>query len=321
MSDGLRTKIDEVLSPLLAGRNSALVLGFPNHSNVGDSAIWLGEMAYLARKGIRVLATATNRAYDAKALKRACPDGIVLCHGGGNFGDLWKRHQDLRLRVLQDFADRAVLLFPNTFFFRDARYLERSKRAFEAHGNVTLLARDRESHDRMRAHFSVPVLLCPDLAHWAELGPREGEPVQDLLYLRRSDREAREETLSIASTDWLSLPRTLVEETFNVPLKLAQWADRMGADQYQRRMVSLLSHRARLAVGRGRRLLSRGKVLISDRLHAGLLADALRIPHVALDNSYGKVHGYYGTWGLPPGCQLARSPQEALSLARKLLAG
>ena len=56
----------QVLDAVLPAGKLALV-DFPDHSNVGDSAIWLGEMAYL-RKARRL------PAYDPEALA----DGLLM---------------------------------------------------------------------------------------------------------------------------------------------------------------------------------------------------------------------------------------------------
>ena len=53
---------------------------------------------------------------------------------------------------------------------------------------------------------------------------------------------------------------------------------------------------ARRRLGRGSRLLSRGRVVVSDRLHGHILCLLLGIPHMVLDNSYGKVRGQFEAW-------------------------
>ncbi|WP_276524270.1 polysaccharide pyruvyl transferase family protein, partial [Enterobacter hormaechei] len=47
--------------------------------------------------------------------------------------------------------------------------------------------------------------------------------------------------------------------------------------------------RARRRVERGLRLLSRGERIVTDRLHGHILSLLLGIPHVVLDNDYGKL--------------------------------
>lgn len=60
--------------------------------------------------------------------------------------------------------------------------------------------------------------------------------------------------------------------------------------------------------------------MITDRLHGHILCLLLGLPHVLLDNTYGKLKDFYDTW--TKGCALAiwaNSPGEALERARPLL--
>ena len=49
----LREEVDRVLGPLVAGARRVALLDYPNFPNVGDSAIWLGQNAWLRRAGLR----------------------------------------------------------------------------------------------------------------------------------------------------------------------------------------------------------------------------------------------------------------------------
>ena len=72
---------------------------------------------------------------------------------------------------------------------------------------------------------------------------------------------------------------------------------------------------------RGCSLMASARVVVTDRLHAHILCVLLGVPHVLLDNSYGKVRGFYEAWTSE--CSFARwadSADEALIEARALLA-
>src|SRR3546814_20075026 len=85
-----------VLNAVLPAGKLALV-DFPDHSNVGDSAIWLGEMAYL-RKNNRLPAYHSAIAdFDDEACRAAIGDGPLLITGGGNMGTRWPKHEALLL--------------------------------------------------------------------------------------------------------------------------------------------------------------------------------------------------------------------------------
>src|SRR3546814_7617772 len=59
----LQARLDESLAPLLGDGPVALV-DYPDHANVGDSAIWLGETTYLRRRGLTPVYVSTIRAHD-----------------------------------------------------------------------------------------------------------------------------------------------------------------------------------------------------------------------------------------------------------------
>ncbi len=82
-------------------------------------------------------------------------------------------------------------------------------------------------------------------------------------------------------------------------------AQRSSMDRFSLGMVHLAVHQVS-----GRRL------VITDRLHAVILASLLGIPALALDNSTGKVHGFLRTWGswIP-----TAQPVSATDLPQRLL--
>jgi hypothetical protein len=100
--ESLRTAIDDILGPILAGTRRVALLDFPTHANVGDSAIWLGTLAYLREKGKVVCYSCDHDTYSRDTLAERLDDGIILLSGGGNFGDIWKQPQRLREQVVRE---------------------------------------------------------------------------------------------------------------------------------------------------------------------------------------------------------------------------
>jgi len=75
-------------------------------------------------------------------------------------------------------------------------------------------------------------------------------------------------------------------------------------------------------VDRGCRILARGRVVVTDRLHGHLLSVLQGIPHVVLDNSYGKLSRFIGAWSHGSALvKLASSPDEAHAMARTMPGG
>jgi pyruvyl transferase EpsO len=88
-------------------------------------------------------------------------------------------------------------------------------------------------------------------------------------------------------------------------------------------LVQAYNQVARLRLSQGCRTLAAARCVVTDRLHGHILSVLLGIPHVVLDNNYGKVRSFYDTW--TKGCDLvdwAESPADAAGrLATRGLAG
>jgi pyruvyl transferase EpsO len=76
---------------------------------------------------------------------------------------------------------------------------------------------------------------------------------------------------------------------------------------------------AKILLRKGIALVSSVRVVVSDRLHAVIVSTLLGVPRVALDNSYGKVHGFMRTWfDGDPDTALATTVDEARAMADRL---
>jgi pyruvyl transferase EpsO len=316
--------IDRVLRPLLPPGTSCALLDFPNHANVGDSAIWLGETEWLRRNGVSVVFACDMEHYSPERLAARLGGGVILLHGGGNLGDFWVAHQQFREQVIQDFPDNPIVQLPQTIHFLDAWGVGEARRVFNAHRNLTLLCRDGRSLNFARRDFGVASTLCPDLAFALGSRPRAARPSVDVLWLARTDAESLALPLpgtgdGVERTDWLDEPATSLRERY---LSLCREPGRgSGADASADALVATCDDLARERLDRGCSILSRGRAVVTDRLHGHVLCLLLGIPHVLLDNNYGKVRGFHETWTRECGLGVwAEGPAEALARARQLAA-
>ncbi len=317
-------KIDEVLGPLLPPGTPYALLDFPNHANVGDSAIWLGEKEWLRKEGLRLVYACDVATYSRHRLAARLGDGVILLHGGGNLGDFWVEHQQFREQVLQDFPDHKIIQLPQTIYFMDEWGVGEARRVFNAHRNLTLLCRDQTSLDFARKQFAAPSLLCPDMAF--ALGPleRTGPPAKDILWLGRTDAESAALPVpalgaNVERTDWLEEEPTPVRERNQA---LSSQVERDPPD-WPSVLLPLIETYDLLAAERLRRgcqLLSKGRVVVTDRLHGHILCLLLGIPHVLLDNVYGKLGTFSETWTQDcPIFRVAGSATAALHLAEEFV--
>ena len=315
----LRERTLATLGPILAGARRCALVDFPDHLNVGDSAIWLGAVAVLHHLGIDIRYRCDTSAYDPVRLRKSLGDGIIIINGGGNFGDVWKRHQRLREAVIRDFPDVPNIQRPQTLNFGNRDTLDDARRILDAHRRLTLIVRDEVSLEFVKTHFQATSVLCPDMAF--SLGPlrRPTAPRADVLWLRRADHEAAAEQPATppAGTivcDWLDGPMPLWR-------RARRKLDRGHSSWLSRRaLAAAYEGQARSRLKVGCRLLAQGRVVVTDRLHAHILCLLLDIPHVVLDNSYGKLRRVSGTWtAAAPRVRWAESSADTWDAAAELL--
>lgn len=281
----LSRTIDDTVGTLISDGPLALV-DFPGYGNVGDHAVWLGARACLKRRDRPLTYVCSEDSYDRRALGRAVGAGTIVLSGGGNFGDLYPRHQRLREQILDDFPLNRVVQLPQSIEYRDAGAARRTREVLDRHPDFTLLVREERSAAKAAEFFpSTPCLLCPDMSLALGTLDRPVAPTVDLLVLRRRDAEAAAGVHATPQAiDWR---RSAVLAGLSLAVRSA--APRFAKD-------ALLGTISRSYLRRGCRTLARGRRIVTDRLHAHLLALAMGIPHVLCDNSYGKVRSVFETW-------------------------
>lgn len=313
-----RNKLTAAIRPLIEPGQPYALLDFPNHWNVGDSAIWAGEERLLSElSGQPPAYVATTDDFDDAACREAIGGGTIFLHGGGNFGDIYHRHQAFREHMLSRFCDARIVILPQTIKYRDEKKAAHAAAAIKAHPDAHLFVRDQASLNFAEARFDCPVALVPDTAF--ALGPLERTGATDcavLLHMRRDvERVERDLTplsamTDVVQSDWHKEPR-LLGRWVSARAELAGLLARQSpADRRVARMHALAAAR----VARGLALLSSAKRVVTDRLHGHILCTLLDVPHVALDNDYGKVHAYVAAWDADyEGVSLASSAQEAVA--------
>jgi exopolysaccharide biosynthesis predicted pyruvyltransferase EpsI len=327
LAEDQRNALLSELRSLISFGSSYALVDFPDYSNVGDSAIWLGQLKLLKEvTGENPSYVSTWKNFRSSDLVSSCPDGPILIAGGGNFGDLWPWHQRLREKLWAEHRDRRIIQMPQSIFFNDYSNVSRCAASVESHGNFVLLVRDERSFEFASSSLSCSVRLIPDAA--LGLGPLTRPVLADrsVVLLLRTDSEQMDYDRSPLSEledswlgDWLDEPRRL-SLRLSARERIKQAFKRCSGDFNMRSEVYRMLAEHRLA--RGIRILSHGRRVVTDRLHAHILSFLLGIPHVALDNNYGKLSGYVSSWHSgSASIATARSAREAIEKLKGLPSG
>lgn len=288
----LQDKIHDNLKDLVSRDAPLAILDFPDIRNCGDSAIWLGEMAYLRdRFAKRPAYVCRTKDFSAEEMTRRVPEGPIFIHGGGNFGDIWVSHQDFRERILEQFPNRQIVQFPQSIHYNSTDRLEQSARVIEKHRNFVLLVRDEESFDLARKQFQCEVRLCPDMAF--AIGKLPPRPAQlPVLAMLREDAEkvsrGHSDALNgIPVEDWITESRRKVKVAKALGAASAYLS--LKSDELALRKLDAAAHNR---FERGISQIARGKAIVTDRLHVHICSLLLGRPHAVLDNSYGKIRRF-----------------------------
>jgi len=262
---------------------------FPDYANVGDSAIYLGELDLISRMGVNIrdvhsLAT-FSRNYESVSTH-------VLFQGGGNLGGLYPNFDAFRLMVLDNLSsDHKFLVLPQSISKSDDTIMS-GYQLIAQKKEVTFLARDH-STAKILGSWGLRHRLAPDAAHF--LGPIEcPAPVRKYVVLKRTDDESAVIDKLEKTEDWLT-------EGFRAELgtklrSLGRFSTRLARTMALSKEKSFDIASSRL--DRGVLQLSRGETIVTDRLHAMIIGLQMGRQVIAIDNSHKKLSNYASTWEL-----------------------
>ncbi|ABS63530.1 polysaccharide pyruvyl transferase [Parvibaculum lavamentivorans DS-1] len=298
----LAARHDEIAG-LVPGDRRIAYLDYPLGKNVGDLLIMLGTLKFFERHGLKVRLSRTLKNTPPRGRLPIGEGDTIVLQGGGNFGDLYPHIQNYRERIIEEYPDHKVLIFPQTIFFKDKEKLKRSAEKMMRHPDLTFFVRDRASEALARPLFGEKVRLVPDMAHqlWPDLHQRigsRGEQASNPLFFIRKDEEAGDSFAAIEAhkaqfLDWEDVNYTSLRVWKRVFDELAQLELRLG---FSFGLEAAYFNIIRGEVDKVARRMARHDVWITSRLHGFILGLLLGKPVFAIDNSYGKLSSYVETW-------------------------
>ena len=278
------------LLPLIFRRESdafAILIGTPEHGNLGDHAIAVAEKEFLATyfPDYKVLELTGQHFRYAKTRlpSKLRPDDLIIINGGGSLGDLWILDEIIVRDAIDLFPNHRIVIMPQTIFFTgDIAHNEEyqlSKMSYLSHDNFLICARDKASCQLLqtmtRGVKENKCIFVPDIVTYLDCEKqcihREGA-----LLCFRQDKEkvisdenitSMEATLqklfsTVKHTDTVLLyDITIPQRDFELERKLDEFCD--------------------------------ASLVITDRLHGMLFAAITKTPCIAFDNLSHKVTGVF----------------------------
>ncbi len=309
--------------------STVVYVDYPVHGNTGDQMLMLATELWFRRGNFQVLG---RWHIDNFRFPKLPLETIILCHAGGNMGDLY-RYQKHREAIVQAYPNHRIVFLPQTIYYRSPERLRQSAEKLRQHDDLHLFVREQKSFELALAEFTTTTLtLVPDMAAFlyplpstlnCEFAPprhRDG-----ILYFMRRDWEWTNVTPIPKRRNWIGLPDVLsllnpfwrgrpapsvsasekaicIDWHETAPLRTYQaWVTLasvyllgrfLPAEWFNDRWQRLVRQ---MVIGGARSVLN-CRCLVTNRLHAHLLACMLGTPSVVLDNSYGKCSAYFDTW-------------------------
>ena len=284
-----------------------ILLDLPYYSNVGDVLIWQSTLDVLKDLPYKCLYSSSIETYIKPKIKENI---LIVFLGGGNFGDLWERHQLFRYRVMNDFPNNPVLQLPQSVCFESDEKMKRDIAFFSNHkGKITICLRDKKSYETVTNFYkNVEAVLLPDLALSFDLKgfcKKNNIDTQNgsgnLLVLRNDKEKTTVRAKSLPNMtkvgDWPSIEYDLPEMRryfeidrymckYHIPLSLR---NKFTDFYFKWRIKNAI-------IISGIRFLSLFANVYSTRLHAAILSSLLGKKTYIIDNSYGKNSGVFELW-------------------------
>ena len=293
----LKRIIAELLTPLING--DYVLLDVPYYTNIGDTLIWEGTREFLKTLPYKCLYTASVETYKYRPLPK---DTVILLQGGGNFGDLWRRHQELRQTVIKSYPNNRIIILPQTVFYNNNSVFAEDAKILNSHKDLHICARDAKSLEYLKKALTCNLLLVPDMAFCISqktLDHYKQKGTDKVLFLKRNDQELRE-------YDFSSYIAEKAEQ-----LHIGDWPTMEKEFKTKVYLDKLIFHRKRLKripdiyadlifrpfqVRKGIEFVSKHRKVYTTRLHVAILSVLLDKEIVFFDNSYGKNRSFYETW-------------------------
>ena len=254
----------------------------PDHDNLGDHLLTMGALKFLkdyfpGENIVEITGRQWDACRDAIINKIGILDVIVIV-GGGYMGDLWPT-QDSRIKeIMEEFRNNRIIFFPQTFFYQDKEdsILNSDIEFYNSFKQVFFIHREKKSYDFFKTNIVVDKrnACFPDTALYLD-GNNNQINRNGGLFCLRMDKESmnektRENLLEIFSAACVNT------EIFDTVL------DKSVIRSERNEEVAIIMDKV-----------SHAEILLTDRLHAMIMAVITGTPCIALDNLSKKISGVY----------------------------
>lgn len=299
----LKNLITDELTPLID--SDYVLLDIPDHDNIGDNLIWDGELEFLKNIQKKKLYEASFLFFEQKRVQR---NAVILIHGGGNFGDIYKRTQVERIKIIADNLDKKIIIFPQTVYYQNKENLITDSLIVNSHPDLIFCVRDKSSFEIVKKYFpnTTPKLL-PDMAFCIDPKHFEVPPIgHKTLLMKRNDGElgnipkieGKFDTLDWPTFNltkekrWKKVGRQRRLDKIAIQLQKIPFLNSLVDSRYGIKSINGKENYIQIGID----FFSQYDTIYTTRLHGLILGILMGKDMKVLDNSYGKLSGFYQQW-------------------------
>jgi exopolysaccharide biosynthesis predicted pyruvyltransferase EpsI len=275
-------------------KNHIFLIGTPHHGNLGDQAIAYAEVKILQDNFKNHTIIEINTAEITNHLKslnlNLKKQDIFALHGGGNLGDEYFWEEEGRRKIISNFKDNKIIVFPQSIYFKDTENgkneLEKTKMIYSKHQDLTMVAREETSYNVMKEAFpNNNVILTPDIVMYLDKTEPKYERSGALLSLRKD----REGVLTLAQKDEI---RDMAENNFDDIIVTDTLAECIsGEDKVLEYMIN--ENQREKQLNKKWDQFKSVQVVITDRLHGMVFCAITSTPCIVIANYNHKVKDTY----------------------------
>lgn len=263
---------------MIDGKRNILIIGTPNHGNMGDQAIWYATqwiMEDFFRDSNVTDIDIGDFWADIGAIAGLIQEqDIIVLNGGGNFGNFYMDDEMIRRCVVMYFPNNRLIMFPQTIYFSDDENgrteLKKSVRIYGSNKNLVLMARDTYSYKVMRDNFANDVYALPDVV--LSLNYVDGNKQRkDVLFCFRNDAEGIMDHEVIRE----------MEEFFRGKGEKVKYTDTQVKNYTKKEREHLLNNKIEE--------FQTARLVVTDRLHGMIFSAITGTPCIVFDNFNSKV--------------------------------
>lgn len=262
-------------------KKKIFLIGTPVHGNIGDHLIAKVEIDFFSdRFSDYKLIECTMpfaRTFRKFISKFARNSDIIAISGGGWLGSDWIENEKFVRDVIETFAKSKIVILPQTVHYSEIDEFARSGEYYYKRDNILFCVRERKSYELIRSLYKMSeknILLMPDMALFSPCISDDNNARMGVGVCLRADRE-----------------RILNEETQAYIMRCIQQYDNNPQTIETNSSCTIKLKDRNLEIENKIREISECKILITDRLHATIMAIIAKTPCIAFDNLTGKVAG------------------------------